>query len=202
MAWAGRQAHSYHPRMPGPETPMPAVDVGGRRVEWSPQASVAVGRDPAGDVVVDGPRVSRRHVLVEAVPGGWMVRDAASRNGTFLNGERISEIQVTGDLTLALGSATEGSPLQIALVPVAPPRSRPGPAGRSRPDTAAARQAASPAGPAGWPGTSLVGDRAPRRRYPARRRARAGRRAEVGAWAIAGSPPAVGRPVPHRPRGR
>jgi ABC-type multidrug transport system ATPase subunit/pSer/pThr/pTyr-binding forkhead associated (FHA) protein len=91
-------------------------------VDWSPQASVAVGRDPAGDVVVDGPRVSRRHVLVEAVPGGWVIRDAASRNGTFLNGERITVIQVAGDLTLALGSATEGSPLQIALAaPVVPP---------------------------------------------------------------------------------
>jgi ABC-type multidrug transport system ATPase subunit/pSer/pThr/pTyr-binding forkhead associated (FHA) protein len=72
--------------------------------------------------VVDGPRVSRRHVLVEAVPGGWVIRDAASRNGTFLNGERITVIQVAGDLTLALGSATEGSPLQIALAaPVVPP---------------------------------------------------------------------------------
>jgi ABC-type multidrug transport system ATPase subunit len=126
---------------------MPAVLVGGRRFEWAGGAKVSIGRDPAGDVVVDGPRVSRLHVLVEAVDGGWVVRDAGSRNGTFHAGAPVSEIKLDGPLELSLGSATDGSRLQLALeaAPAEEPTRRPPddpvatvhPDGGTRPGTAA-----------------------------------------------------------------
>lgn len=109
---------------------MPDVLVGGRRFEWALGTKLTVGRDPTSDVVVDGARVSRHHVSVEAVPGGWVVRDAGSRNGTFSNGASVTELPLDGALDLDLGSATDGTRLHIALevAPVAPPPPMPPPA--------------------------------------------------------------------------
>jgi len=53
---------------------------------------VTVGRGPFADVVLDGdPLVSRLHATLEWVGGVWtIVDDALSRNGTFVNGRRVS----------------------------------------------------------------------------------------------------------------
>ncbi len=115
MAWAAFPGRSYHRRMPGQEGALPAVLVGEHRFEWSSEAKLKVGRDPLGDVIVEGPRVSRLHLVIEATAGGWVVRDADSRNGTFHNGRRIGEIRLDGPLELALGSASDGTPLRITL---------------------------------------------------------------------------------------
>jgi ABC-type multidrug transport system ATPase subunit len=111
-------------RMPGEAWVFPALLVDGHRFEWVSSTKVTVGRDADSDVVVDGPRVSRTHLVIEADERGWVVRDAASRNGTFLDGTRVAEILLEGPLELALGSATEGTGLRVELVaapaPVAP----------------------------------------------------------------------------------
>lgn len=41
------------------------------------------------DVCLDDPTVSRLHAAVEPVTGGWIVQDLGSRNGTYVNGERV-----------------------------------------------------------------------------------------------------------------
>lgn len=49
-----------------------------------------LGKAGSNDVAIAGDRsVSRMHAVFERFPAGWCVRDLNSRNGTFVNGERI-----------------------------------------------------------------------------------------------------------------
>ncbi len=51
---------------------------------------VVVGRAPTCDVVLDDPRVSRRHALLRWADGECVVLDLGSANGTFVNERRLS----------------------------------------------------------------------------------------------------------------
>lgn len=51
---------------------------------------ITVGRADSNDVaLVDDRRASRLHAVLERLSAGWCVRDLSSRNGTFVNGERV-----------------------------------------------------------------------------------------------------------------
>src|SRR5262245_25650387 len=51
---------------------------------------VTVGKARSNRIVIeDDPRVSRMHAVLERLDAGWVVRDLGSRNGTFVNGERL-----------------------------------------------------------------------------------------------------------------
>lgn len=50
-----------------------------------------VGRAPENIIVVKDDMVSRRHCVIERSGGGWRVRDLKSFNGTYLNGERVTD---------------------------------------------------------------------------------------------------------------
>ena len=68
------------------------ADIGKRHA--LPATGLVIGRDPqaAGLVLVD-PAVSARHCVVEvdADTGAFRVSDLGSRNGTFVNGEKVDE---------------------------------------------------------------------------------------------------------------
>ena len=50
-----------------------------------------VGRDKAADVALRDPEVSRRHARFQSEQGVAYLDDLKSRNGTFLNGRRVTE---------------------------------------------------------------------------------------------------------------
>jgi len=57
-----------------------------------------VGRHPESDIVLDDITVSRRHSEVRLVDGRYVVSDAGSLNGTYLNQQRIdSAVLSQGD---------------------------------------------------------------------------------------------------------
>jgi len=74
-----------------------------------------VGRDPAGRVALDSVRVSRRHARVTVTGAAAVLDDLGSRNGTSVNGARLSKPVVLADgdqitvggFTLAFRSAAE-----------------------------------------------------------------------------------------------
>jgi DNA-binding NtrC family response regulator len=73
---------------------------------FRPDESVLIGRDaegfPAG--LLDDRRMSRRHAAIVCMGNGLSIRDLESRNGTVVNGERVTEARlVSGDI-VAMGS--------------------------------------------------------------------------------------------------
>ena len=54
---------------------------------------LTVGSAPDNDVVIDDPSVSRVHAIVHQLNGRWFVEDCGSRNGTAVNGRRLTSTQ-------------------------------------------------------------------------------------------------------------
>lgn len=73
------------------------------------ETPVTIGRDPACDLVLVDPRVSRRHCTIEVTNDGLAFRDLGSSNGTALNGARretgplaLGDVLVVGDCQLVV----------------------------------------------------------------------------------------------------
>jgi len=83
-----------------------ATDVGHSRT--LAQDPLVIGRDPDSNpcVQLHQTRVSRRHAQVELAEDGlsWQLADLQSRNGTFLNGERVERAQLRDGDVIRIGS--------------------------------------------------------------------------------------------------
>lgn len=63
-----------------------------------------VGRHPQSDIFLDDVTVSRRHVEFRRTPDGrFSVADVGSLNGTYVNRERIDEIELTSGDEVQIG---------------------------------------------------------------------------------------------------
>ncbi len=61
------------------------------------KSETTIGRWPDNDVVVDDRWVSRYHAQIHREEERYLVEDRDSRNGTFVNGQRIIEPRVLAD---------------------------------------------------------------------------------------------------------
>jgi len=152
------------------------------QVETFQKAYLGLGRHPLSDVRFDAERdldVSSRHCAIMAKSEGFVLQDLGSKNGTYVNGERLTgdRLLVDGDV-IGFGAkgpalefhvlagaaddrATEtaeaaagrlSNPKQIVPATVPPPTKRPGaPAPRSRSTTAIIEMATAP-----WRRTATV----------------------------------------------
>jgi Nif-specific regulatory protein len=90
--------------------------VGESIVRLEPGKRVTLGRAPSNDVVLHDERASRVHAEILFAPGGWVVRDLQSRNGTTVNG-----IAVISERPLAAGDVICIGLVQITFTDGAPP---------------------------------------------------------------------------------
>jgi len=67
------------------------------------KAVITAGRHPDSDIFLDDITVSRRHAEIRHGEDGYLVRDAGSLNGTYLNRERIEEAPLTNGDELQIG---------------------------------------------------------------------------------------------------
>lgn len=73
-----------------------------------------VGRDAACELHLDDPLASRRHASVEYRDGLWWIRDLGSRNGTLVNGRRVTQVPLPSQCELRLHD--EAAPIQLEIV--------------------------------------------------------------------------------------
>ena len=64
-----------------------------------------IGRGTDCHISLPDPLCSRVHATLSFTPDGWVVRDAESRNGTLVNGQKIDEATVVDGNLIRVGSA-------------------------------------------------------------------------------------------------
>ncbi|MFC1878908.1 FHA domain-containing protein [Chloroflexota bacterium] len=73
------------------------------KLDLTGQASVVVGRDPNSYLPLNHPMVSARHAMILKQNGGLAIRDLGSTNGTFVNGQRISQVPLNSGDVIQIG---------------------------------------------------------------------------------------------------
>ncbi|WP_329548439.1 FHA domain-containing protein [Streptomyces sp. NBC_01356] len=83
---------------------------------WTLDASrpYTLGRDPQGDIVLDDARVSWRHGTISWDGRSWVIEDHGSTNGTFVQGQRIHQMEIGPGSAVHLGNATDGPRLKLS----------------------------------------------------------------------------------------
>lgn len=141
-----------------------------------------LGRDVTNEIVLSDSEVSRQHARITHTPGGFVLEDLGSTNGTFINGERLVAPRILnqGDLvglgenvTLTFEAAEPEAAATImapaAGRPAAPtprPAQAPPPAAPPAPAPPPAQAPAPAPAPApAAPAVSLADEQPPRRRW-------------------------------------
>ncbi|BAC74183.1 ABC transporter ATP-binding protein [Streptomyces avermitilis] len=83
---------------------------------WTLDASrpYTLGRDPQGDITLDDARVSWRHATISWNGRSWVIEDHGSTNGTFVQGQRIHQMEIGPGSAVHLGNATDGPRLNLS----------------------------------------------------------------------------------------
>jgi transcriptional regulator with GAF, ATPase, and Fis domain len=76
----------------------------GRRLELS-QPRARIGTSPGCDLQLSDPKVSRVHAEVSLAPWGLRLRDLGSKNGTYVDGLRVRDVDVAVGTTLKLATS-------------------------------------------------------------------------------------------------
>jgi len=69
-------------------------------------AVISIGRASDNDVIVDDPLVSRHHCQLKLQHGAYGLTDLGSRNGSFVNGQPVSEIALGPGDRIRIGATS------------------------------------------------------------------------------------------------
>lgn len=73
------------------------------QLDLSQLTSVVIGRDPESFLPLNHPTVSFRHAMISKQDGNLVIRDLGSTNGTFVNGQRISQAPLKSSDVVQIG---------------------------------------------------------------------------------------------------
>ena len=90
---------------------------GAQSFELREGPSLVVGRAPNSDIPVLDPTISRRHAEIECSDAGYAIRDLGSSNGTYVNGERVSQRAIAPGDVLTFGKVS----FKVTEAPDLPP---------------------------------------------------------------------------------
>jgi hypothetical protein len=65
--------------------------------------SLVVGRDPGCELVIEDPRVSKRHAQLRWSGGGWTIEDLGSKNSTAVNGQPVEGTELRDGDAISFG---------------------------------------------------------------------------------------------------
>jgi pSer/pThr/pTyr-binding forkhead associated (FHA) protein len=68
-------------------------------------APVTIGRDQSSALVIEQPKVSRHHAVIERRGGGFVIRDLKSTNGTWMGSARVHEHFLSDGDSFRVGDA-------------------------------------------------------------------------------------------------
>ncbi|WP_275562375.1 FHA domain-containing protein [Streptomyces sp. 5-6(2022)] len=98
----------------GHGVPELVLELNGQTWTLDPSRSYSLGRDPQGDMVLDDARVSWRHATVRWGGRSWIIEDQGSTNGTYVQGQRIQQVEIGPGSAVHLGNATDGPRLSVS----------------------------------------------------------------------------------------
>lgn len=76
----------------------------GTQFPLSPDRPNRIGRGLDCDIILADPLASRVHAVIVREEEGWWIRDAGSRNGTFVHGQKVDEARLVPGTPLRIGS--------------------------------------------------------------------------------------------------
>lgn len=88
-----------------PEGMLMMGEEGGKPVEYPLGMFNYIGRSEENHIRIARAGISRRHAVVRAGPDGFTIRDLQSQNGTFVNGEQVTERRLADGDRIAIGDA-------------------------------------------------------------------------------------------------
>ena len=91
-----------------PHASLPGVDrEPTSRIQLPAARVVKIGRRPDNDIVVHDLGVSKAHAELKMSPTGrYQIFDLGSHNGTYVNGQRVNQAELTEDDIVSIGHAT------------------------------------------------------------------------------------------------
>ena len=81
--------------------------------EFGVRATLTIGRNAPADILFDDPSLSRMHACFRCDENKVQVRDLGSRNGTWVNGQRVEEATLSLGSTAVLGGVSVS--IQMAM---------------------------------------------------------------------------------------
>ncbi|MGA5553508.1 FHA domain-containing protein [Streptomyces lavendulocolor] len=128
----------------GHGVPELVLELNGRTWTLDPSRSYTLGRDPQGDLVIDDARVSWRHATVSWNGRSWVIEDHGSTNGTYVQGQRIHQMEIAPGSAVHLGNATDGPRVSLTDAAAGAGAYSAQPAGQAQAPQAAAGHQAPP----------------------------------------------------------